>query len=473
MARVSGPTFALASLAIAAGAALLRLPFLGSVGPDEGGYAYAAWQWASGRPLYSSVWIDRPQGLMLAYRGLVSLALDPWAIRLGAVIAGALISVLIVAVGTQLVSRAAGLFAGALFAVVGVGPRIEGFTFNGELAAAVPATAAIAAALRARTTRSRALFAAAGVLGGGAMLMKQSGFDGVLVAFALALSGPAGRRGRDAVAVGGGAALPIAASLAAGALEGWRAYWSGIVASHPTVSVAARLHHLRVNGAAPARDLLLVAIVAAAGVAAARRLPVARWLVPLWISVAAAAINVGGFYWPHYYVQLVPPLCLAAGVGLDRLPVRRASIAALAVAVPALFFVGNVLASTDEHREHLIRYALGFENDSRIAGYVRTHSSPREPVFAYLSRADFYFLAERRASYPYLWAHPVATTPGARRELVRMLAAPTRPFYVVLFQHPKPNAFGRSVDRILRARYRRVWEAPRTETPVLRSVRGR
>ena len=37
--------------------------------------------------------------------------------------------------------------AAGLYAVIGVGPHIEGFTFNGELAAALPATAAVTAAL--------------------------------------------------------------------------------------------------------------------------------------------------------------------------------------------------------------------------------------------------------------------------------------------------------------------------------------
>jgi hypothetical protein len=50
----------------------VRLPFVwGGLGMDEGGYAYVAQQWARGGRLYSSVWIDRPQGLVLAYRLLL------------------------------------------------------------------------------------------------------------------------------------------------------------------------------------------------------------------------------------------------------------------------------------------------------------------------------------------------------------------------------------------------------------------
>ena len=38
-------------------------------------------------PLYRGVWVDRPQGLILAYRVLISIAHSAWAIRLGAVVA--------------------------------------------------------------------------------------------------------------------------------------------------------------------------------------------------------------------------------------------------------------------------------------------------------------------------------------------------------------------------------------------------
>jgi 4-amino-4-deoxy-L-arabinose transferase-like glycosyltransferase len=460
---VKARLFAIGCIGVGALAVLLRLPFLGSIGPDEGGYAYAAWQWAQGRPLYRSVWIDRPQGLLIAYRGLISIALEPWAVRLGAVLAGALVSLLLVGVGTQLVSRATGLIAGFLFAAVGVGPRIEGFTLNGEIAAAVPATAAIALALRARASGSRVLYVASGLLGGTAVLMKQSGFDGALVALAVA----AAVRPRRWGYVLAGVAAPVAASLVAAALGDWHAYWSGVVSSHTSIPLGRRLHHLAQTAGSPARDLLVLAVVAAVGLVMARRLPVARWLVPLWLAAAFVAVNVGGLYWPHYYVQLVPPLCLAAGVALARLSGARASVAALAVVAPAVFFVAHVVTTGDERREHLVRYALAFENDRRIASFVRGHTRGSEPVYAYLTRADFYFLARRRASFRYLWVHPLKETRAARAELLRTLASPERPPLVVLFQRPRDDTFGRRAAQVLRANYRQIWRAPATGTPVL------
>ena len=65
---------ALAALAAAA----VRVPFLAAgIGQDEGGYAYIAREWARGARLYDALWVDRPQGLLLAYRALLSLADRP------------------------------------------------------------------------------------------------------------------------------------------------------------------------------------------------------------------------------------------------------------------------------------------------------------------------------------------------------------------------------------------------------------
>ena len=62
---------------------MLRLPFLwGGLGADEGGYAYVAREWARGARLYSSVWVDRPQGLLVVYRLLLLLGGHAWTIRL-------------------------------------------------------------------------------------------------------------------------------------------------------------------------------------------------------------------------------------------------------------------------------------------------------------------------------------------------------------------------------------------------------
>jgi 4-amino-4-deoxy-L-arabinose transferase-like glycosyltransferase len=446
---------------------LVRLPFLGSIGPDEGGYAYVAWQWARGHALYRSVWVDRPQGLILVYRALISIAHSAWAIRLGAVIAGVAISFLLVAVGRLIASPLTGFLAGGLYAVVGVGPHIEGYTFNGELAAAVPSTAAVAAVLVARGRRSRVWLCGAALLGGSAMLMKQSGFDGLAVVFAVALLER--ERLKRVALVATCAAVPVGASAVAGWISGWHAYWTAVLGNHLAVATGtARLSRLGESLPAAGSDLLPLAAAAGAGVWLSRKHSLQRTVALVWLTAAVAGVNVGGLYWPHYYVQLLSPLCLLTALALGR--IRTPALAwatAAVVAVPALSFLGALVQARDYRADRMVKYTLGFENDERIARYVRSHTSPDDSVYALVSRADFYFLADRRAATPYLWAHPLDTIPGARAALARVLAARQRPRLVVLFQraplHTKEKGLGAILDR----GYEVVWRAPGTGTTVL------
>ena len=443
------------------------MPFLGSIGPDEGGYAYVAWQWASGHSLYRSVWVDRPQGLVLVYRLLISIAQTAWAIRVGAVLSGVAITLLLVAIGRLLALPAAGYLAGGLYAVAGIGPHVEGYTFNGELAAAVPSTAAVAAALLAVRRRSRAWLGVAAVLGGSAVLMKQSGFDGLAVVFAVAVL-ERDRLKRVAL-VAGCAAVPLAASAVAGWISGWHAYWSAIVAGHLTESSATgRLEHLSESLPAAASDLLPLAVAGVVGLWVCRRDSLQERVGLVWLAAALVGVNVGGLYWAHYYVQLLPPLCLLAGLALGR--VRNPALAwatAALVASPALAFLGGLVRASDYQADRMIKYNLAFENDQRIARYVRSHSSPGDSVYALVSRADFYFLAHRTAASPYIWAHPLNTIPGARTALARVLATPDRPRLVVLFQRKPLRRKVKVLRAILDRDYEPVWRAPGTGTIVL------
>lgn len=403
---------------------------------------------------------------------LISISHSAWAIRLGAVVAGAAVTVLLAAIGRLLAGPAPGFLAGALYAIAGIGPHIEGYTFNGELAASVPSTAAVAASLVSRRRGSRPWLFAAAALGGSAILMKQSGFDGLVVVLVVALSRR--ERSRALALVAAGASVPLGASAIAGWASGWTFYWSALVGEHlGSVTSASRARHLVESLPAAGRDLLPLMALALAGLWLARQQPFRLRVGIVWLLAALAGVNVGGLYWPHYYVQLLPPLCLLAALALARLRDRRLAWATVAiVALPSLVFVAGVVSAPQASQELMVKYALGFQNDERIARYVKAHSTSRERVYALESRADFYFLASRASAFPYLWGQPIQAIPGALASLERILASPRRPQLVVLFQR-SPLHRHKVLRAIVDRYYRQIWQAPRTGTPVLASVSSR
>ena len=449
-------------------AAALRLPFLFSgIGMDEGGYAYVASRWASGGHLYHNAWVDRPQGLMLVYRWMLDLGHAAWAIRLGMLLAGVGITLLLGVIGWLLLSPWAGAAAAGLYAVIGVGPHIEGFTFNGELAAALPATAAVAAALWWRRSGQKRWLLAAGLAGGVALTMKQSGFDGLAVALLVAAATPSVRIGPRLRRVGivlAGAALPVGASALHGLLTGWHAYWYAVVgwrlnaASGGARPLSLRLQdffHTLPSGEA---DLWALALLAVVGVWACAQERGLRRVVPLaWVAVAFAAFNVGGLYWPHYWVQMVPPLALLGGAGVVALSRRRAWAGAAGVGLawtPVVLSLISLASLSSPLGPGGVAYAYRSSVDEQVADYVDAHTSPRSPIYALVSEADLYFLAGRPSPYPYLWEAEVQQIPGAMARLERTLASPTGPRLVLVYT-PAPSV-DRSggLQRVLATHYR-------------------
>ncbi len=435
--------------ALAVLAAALRLPYVWTgLSTDEGGYAYVAQQWSRGARLYDTAWLDRPQGLLLTYRALLALGESGWAIRVLVVLIGAVMTVLIASIGALLAGRRLAITAAAVYAVVGVAPHLEGFTLNGELLATVPATASVAAVLQWRRSRHAAWLVGAGVLAGLALAMKQSGFDGLVVGLAVALGVAGAWRARlgSAALFLTGFLVPIIALVVDGWSRGWSRYWTALagyqLSSFDSAHNNADTRWNELVGSLPFMlwDIGALIVVAFLGL----------WLLPRngrapllwWLAAGLVAVNLGGSYWTHYYVQLLPPLVLAASYAAVAVASRGLRVALAAVlVVPALAWMVAVLPlSTKVHQRAIPYFALAIR-DRHIAAAVDAETRPDQHIYVLESEALVYFLAQRQTTYPYLWGMPIKKIPSAIPSLRTMLEANDRPTLVIL---DTPNA--NSVD---------------------------
>ncbi|BCL13138.1 ArnT family glycosyltransferase [Micromonospora sagamiensis] len=468
-----------AILACAVLAALLRLPFVRTgLSMDEGGYAHVAREWSRGVPLYREAWLDRPQGLLLTYRLLLGLDHDGGAIRVGAVAAGALITVLVGSTGWLLAGRRTGTIAAALYAVVGVAPRIEGFTLNGELLASVPATLAVTAALLWRRHRTPAWLVVAGIAAGGAVTMKPSGLDGLTAALAV-LAVTTGRHLRGYAVLLAGAALPVGLC----AWHGWTVsgprYWHALVGyqlaalggtSTGTDDRATAL--LRSLGTVTP-ELAALGVAAGVGLWSVRRHRPATTTVAAWLAGGLVGVNLGGSYWPHYWVQLLPPLAVLAAVAVTTVGAHRPALRTVAfgaVLLPQVAWLAALVPATPAQRQRAVPYAEAARRDARIAAAIRAGTRPEDEIFVLVSQADIYFLAGRRTDYPYLWGKPIEKIPDALPRLRAMLDGPDRPRVVVLNHDPARVDRTGQVGRILAEHYRPWREVD--GVPLLRAAEG-
>jgi hypothetical protein len=129
-------------------------------------------------------------------------------------------------------------------------------------------------------------------------------------------------------------------------------------------------------------------VVLAAGAWRNRHDDIDLWL---WLLSGAVAVAVGLRLFPHYYLQLLPPLALLGGRAFVSQPffTRRAGVAL--VAALALVPVAYYLVSAFEaHTDRNLRIALD------VADYVRAHTKPGDRVLVWGQAPEVYWASDRR-----------------------------------------------------------------------------
>ena len=230
------------------------------------------------------------------------------------------------AVAFRIGGRITGYAAGVLMATAGSSPFVESFTLAGELIASLPAILSLFAFTLYLRGRRIEWLVAAGLATGFAVMVKQSGFDAGLAEFAFLAWTERRRALRPAVVLVAAAAVPVLAGVFSAvdlhrwwfAVAGYRGEGDSIV----TGSFVHRLDLLAQSLPGAAKGLGLLVILAAVGWRAS------PLLVRLWLGAALLGVIGGGNFHFHYYIQLVPPLSILAGVGVEALIRNRSRVVA-------------------------------------------------------------------------------------------------------------------------------------------------
>ncbi|MEO6703776.1 MAG: hypothetical protein ABI140_10095 [Jatrophihabitantaceae bacterium] len=434
-----------AVLAVMAAAVLLiaiRLPLLRvPLDADEGGYAYLSRQWAAGGRLYGPVvWVDRPQGLMLAYRLVSAFGRSPVPIHLAAIGCALLLMASVAVAAHAIACQRTAVIAAFLVAGAGAAPHLQGFMFNGELAAGAFSAAAVATVLRWRLVPRAGLLMLAGAFGALAILMKQSGFDGLAAAITLVLLARRPGRLRALGWLTVGAAVPIGAAMLQAALTSWRDWWFAVIGYRLDTSagsrggLSGRWHNIVHDLPRLWPDLLPLGLLGLAGlvwVLVKREYPAVIWLIFATIGFAG-----GVFFFPHYWMQLVGPLCLLGALALSAVPARLAVALAVLACLPAATWTIRVAAASPDQRDRLAVPDSRLLANRDIAPWLKAHARPGDQLYAFVSSADLYYRTGLHTDFRYLWQANLEAIPAAVGQLQAYLAGPDRPDWVVLYQQP-------------------------------------
>jgi 4-amino-4-deoxy-L-arabinose transferase-like glycosyltransferase len=129
----------------------------------------------------------------------------------------------------------------------------------------------------------------------------------------------------------------------------------------------------------------------------------------LWLLSGLFAVFAGLRFFPHYYLQLLPPLTLLAVRGLDsraRAAGRLvlASVAVVAIASAAYF----VVPAFTEGNNRDTRVALD------VASYIRRHTHAGQRVMVWGQAPDVYWASNRRPAIRFATTGFVTGTSGGR-----------------------------------------------------------
>jgi hypothetical protein len=140
-----------------------------------------------------------------------------------------------------------------------------------------------------------------------------------------------------------------------------------------------------------------------------------------WILGAAVGVTAGMRFYTHYYVQLIPPLCIAVGWVIAQL---RPSLGSSSREAAAVFLLAATLAWPSTGRViqdarmawWQARFTLqGLEMPAiasvRLAQTIRRDVAPQEKILVWGHAEDIYFLTNRLAPTRYYKYYAFLTPP--------------------------------------------------------------
>ena len=428
---------------------------------DEGEYAYVAQRMLAGEAPYAGAYTLKWPGTHAAYAvSMLCFGESPGGIRSGLLLVNAATLALVFGLTRRHAGSWAGVAAALVYAALSTHSAVLGQAGHATHYVVFCALAALAVTPRESAGAPAWRHLLAGVLLGGAILMKQTGlfFAAFGVAWPLLeTTSDRGVRLRGTGLRALGVLLPIAATFGLlAALGVFETFWFWTVTyareyATTTVSPEAALANLRMAAStvlSPALPLWALALLGLVSVLLdpARRTSRA-WVLGL-VLVSLLALLPGLQFRRHYFVLLLPVAALLTGAGLSsvasRIPGRAGAL------VATLLLLAAVGVTTHADRAFLwsdspvatSRALYGtnpFPEAELIAREIAVRSAPDEELVVFGSEPEIPFLARRRSATGFLYVyglmeeHPYAAQ--MQRDMIAEVEA-AAPAFAVFVETP-------------------------------------
>jgi hypothetical protein len=414
--------------------AAVRAPLLAiPLERDEGEYSYIAWRLGYNELPYRD-WVDqKPPAVFYVYRFALALPFEPVrAIHFVGLLFAVASTCALFFLGLRFIDRFWAWLGAALFALLGADPLIQGTAANTELFMLCPLILSQIAFL-ASTTRSRrdVLFMVlAGALTGVALMFKQVA---IVNWFFMAALYPVfvGREKRwlRAVSFAAWSAMGLLAVMGLVVLYFWeRGGLEELVDNVFThnlqyigaVGTSERLEYCWGTLTMLAQTQTIVWAFMLVGLAGLLRTGRGKWCLFLtgWLVTSAVGVSASGYFFPHYFQQLLPPLALAAAAGAEWIAaielwriiharLRCAALSLMLGVLPAIILWPFWLTYSPTDAVRRIYPGNFFAEMPEFAQRLKSVTPSEAPVFIFGAEPELLFYARRPSATRYIFLFPL------------------------------------------------------------------
>ena len=412
-------------------AAAVRIPLLGiPLERDEGEYAYIAWRLGHNELPYRD-WVDqKPPAVFWTYRAALVLPFDPIrAVHLATLLFSAASSCALFFLALRFMNRFWALVAAALFTLLSADPFAQGTAANTEVFMLLPLILSQIALLKAADNpRNVLLMIVCGALTGIAIAFKQvAALNWFLLIALYPIFAGAEKRRRNSLAF---AAWSIAGVVA---VAGFVAVYFWIHHGLTELVDNVFTHNLEYIGAMTWSDRLqfcsetltrlgrtevLAWIFSAAGLIALIVAGKGKWFAFLagWLITSTIGVSASGYFFPHYFQQLLLPLALISVFGalwLSELRPWRTSwipgalFSLLLALLPLKTLWPFWFSYTSADAVRAIYPGNFFSEMPEFAARIAQVTSSEQRVFVFGAEPELLFYAQRVSATRYIFLFPL------------------------------------------------------------------
>ncbi|MGP8201200.1 MAG: ArnT family glycosyltransferase [Limisphaerales bacterium] len=401
---------------------------------DEGEFAYGGQLMLQGIPPYKLFYNMKFPGIYAAFAAIMFFCgQTPSTIHFGLLLVNVACILLLYLLARHFLDVPGAVAAGASYALLSTSPAVLGLAAHATHFVVAAALSGFLLLLRGQDSGKPVLFFCSGLLLGMACLMKQPGAMFGLFGFCLLVAGGARQKGLWRVhcrriglfSIGLAAPLALTAGILwqAGVFKRfwfWTIVYPKVHASSISWSVALRnLTHFFQASPLAADGLFWIASLLGLGSLALFRGKKGgkSWMIG-FLGFSGAAVFLPKFFFRHYFVMLLPALCLFVGQAISaatQWAKTRKACKAWLVVISGLFIF--IWAHTVFHYRSIFfdlspdaicRQIYGgnpFVEAVQIGHFLREHSAPDARVAVLGSEPEILFYAGRRSATGYIYMY--------------------------------------------------------------------